>query len=193
MKTCLAMFAQAWDPPAATASVASRTTRSGFCLPPRFTLDLVKPFLQSGAIVPKIDRNGFGVGFENLGAFLIASAFDHFIDKQPMRRCQVCTRWFPIRRSTRVIVRSPALPRTQGICKNGKHQEASREVAGAWHFTIDGKRKQGTRLFDTKAEAKRYAALMAEQVERRGLSILTSSRCALTCITGSTITPSAAA
>ena len=64
------------------------------------TLSLTKPFLQPATILPKISRSGFELEFQNLGGFMIASAFDHFADEQPLRRCQVCTRWFPFKRGT---------------------------------------------------------------------------------------------
>ena len=44
-----------------------------------------------------------------------------------------------------------------------------RKWQAQWHYTIDGVRKQATRLFDTKGEAKRHAEQMAEQVERQGI------------------------
>ena len=44
-----------------------------------------------------------------------------------------------------------------------------RKWQAQWHYTIDGKRTQATRLFDTKGEARRFADQMAEQVERQGI------------------------
>ena len=44
-----------------------------------------------------------------------------------------------------------------------------RKWQAQWHYTIDGVRRQATRVFDTRGEAKRFAEQMGEQVERQGI------------------------
>ena len=44
-----------------------------------------------------------------------------------------------------------------------------RKWQAQWYYTIDGKRTQVTRLFDTKGEARRFANQMHEEVERHGV------------------------
>ena len=66
-----------------------------------------------------------------------------------------------------------------------------RKWQAQWHYTIDGERKQATRLFDTKGEAKRYADRMAEQVERQGIVDPHRFTVRAYCVSGSTIIPSA--
>ena len=135
LKTCLALFAQAWDPARQpTASAASRTTRRGSCSPPSLPRPSSSRSCVRRAIIPKIGRNGFELSSRTSAAFMIASAVDHFVDRQLLRRCQVCSRWFPIRRRPRVLLGRLHRPGTQGISKMANVRKHRRKWQAQWHL-----------------------------------------------------------
>ena len=100
LKSCLALFAQAWEPPDSDGISRITDDAARLLLTTELTVGIFKPFLKGDAIIPKIVQHGFALEFKTLGGFMIASASLHFVDRQQMRRCQVCRRWFPIRRRT---------------------------------------------------------------------------------------------
>ena len=131
LRSCLAMIAQAWEP--AGGDAISRVTDDPVrrLMATEVAEALYRPFLNPGALIPKIDRNGFGLEFQNLGGFMIASAVEHLVDRQPLRRCAVCSRWFPFRRATARFCSVACSAKNARNRKNGQRQKASPEVAGA--------------------------------------------------------------
>ena len=120
-ENCLALFAQAWDPPGSDGISRVTDDKARLLIAAEVAVGCLRTiFLGPDAIIPKIDPDGFELEFQNLGGFLLASAADHLVDRQPMRRCQVCSRWFPIRRTTARFCSAACTARNAREINHGK-------------------------------------------------------------------------